>query len=220
MFHVRYSCEKTNATTRFKNACCIEDTGGSCALTTVHMRTIDDITKEQRTKRGIALLVALFWFWVSTLPLPVSEQKRVDHNNGGVSVNDAQRQKIIQLRQAGQSFAQIADKVCLPKSTVKSFCYRHTASADDVKQEPRSTVCPQCGKPLPERRFKPRRFCSDECRAKYWAVHGDQIVRRSAVDMTCPVCHRHFHDYAQRHRKYCSHACYIAARYHGGIPHD
>lgn len=43
------------------------------------MRTIDDITKEQRTKRGIALLVALFWFWVSTLPLPVSEQKRVDH---------------------------------------------------------------------------------------------------------------------------------------------
>ena len=112
-------------------------------MTIVHMRTIDDITKEQRTKRGIALLVALFWFWVSTLPLPVSEQKRVDHNNGGVSVNDAQRQKIIQLRQAGQSFAQIADKVCLPKSTVKSFCYRHTASADDVKQEPRSTVCPQ-----------------------------------------------------------------------------
>ena len=158
-------------------------------MTTVHMRTIDDITKEQRTKRGIALLVALFWFWVSTLPLPVSEQKRVDHNNGGVSVNDAQRQKIIQLRQAGQSFAQIADKVCLPKSTVKSFCYRHTASADDVKQEPRSTFCPQCGK-------------------------------RSAVDMTCPVCHRHFHDYAQRHRKYCNHACYIAARYHGGIPHD
>ena len=47
-------------------------------------------------------------------------------------MNDAQRQKIIQLRQAGQSFAQIADKVCLPKSTVKSFCYRHTASADDV----------------------------------------------------------------------------------------
>ena len=103
-------------------------------------------------------------------------------------MNDAQRQKIIQLRQAGQSFAQIADKVCLPKSTVKSFCYRHTASADDVKQEPRSTFCPQCGKPLPNRRFKPRRFCSDECRAKYWAAHGDQIVRRSAVDMTCPVC--------------------------------
>lgn len=178
------------------------------------------LRKSNEQSADLLCSLLFFWFWVSTLPLPVSEQKRVDHNNGGVSVNDAQRQKIIQLRQAGQSFAQIADKVCLPKSTVKSFCYRHTASADDVKQEPRSTVCPQCGKPLPNRRFKPRRFCSDECRAKYWAVHGDQIVRRSAVDMTCPVCHRHFHDYAQRHRKYCSHACYIAARYHGGIPHD
>ncbi len=164
----------------------------------------------------MAALLTAFCFWMSIFVLSLSEQESVNHNAGGVPVNDMQRQQILRLRQAGRSFAQIADEVHLSKSTVKSFCYRHHDAAPKAEPAPSSPVCPQCGQPLPSAPFRPRRFCTDACRAKYWMEHSDQINRRSAVKTTCPVCHRSFVDYAQRHRKYCSHACYIAARYHGG----
>jgi hypothetical protein len=37
--------------------------------------------------------------------------------------------------------------------------------------------------------------------------------------MVCQHCGKPFTDYANRHRKYCSHPCYIAARY-GGDQHE
>lgn len=124
-------------------------------------------------------------------------------------MTDAQKREILALKKNGVKYAEIAARLCLPLTTVKSFCYRHG-------EVPAMPVCPQCGKEIVESKFKPRRFCSDTCRVEYWMEHSDQINRQSAVESTCPVCQKIFRDYAQRHRKYCSHTCYIAARYYEG----
>ncbi len=135
-------------------------------------------------------------------------------------MNVIQQQTIQSLRQSGYSFSQIAAQVGLSKSTVKSFCYRqHTDSVSTVPVSKVAT-CPQCGKPIPTSTHKQRRFCSDTCRAQYWTTHPDEISRKSAIESVCPVCHHLFTDYAQRKRKYCSHACYIANRYYGGKRDD
>ena len=124
------------------------------------------------------------------------------------------------LRQAGYSFGQIAKELNMPRSTVKSWCYRDTADAPEYEHTPPAKRCPQCGKEMPPSRYRPRRFCSDVCRAAYWASHGEQINRRSAVSVVCQVCHKTFQDYTKHRRKYCCHACYIAARYYGGQRND
>lgn len=124
------------------------------------------------------------------------------------------------LRQAGYSFGQIAKKLNIPISTVKSWCYRATEDTLVHEQMPSAKCCPQCGKKLPPSKYRPRRFCSDACRTAYWAAHAEQINRRSAVSVVCPVCHKTFQDYTKHRRWYCCHACYIADRYYGGQRND
>ncbi len=130
------------------------------------------------------------------------------------------RKQALCLRQAGYSFSQIAKELNIPRSTVKSWCYRNAENVLEHEHIPPVKRCPQCGKELPPSKYRPRRFCSDECRVTYWTTHGEQINRQSAVSTVCPVCHKTFQDYAKHHRKYCCHACYIADRYYGGQHND
>lgn len=74
--------------------------------------------------------------------------------------------------------------------------------------------CPNCGKGIEGNRNhlklgRPRKFCSDECRQKYWKEHPKVEVWDSYEKKICPVCGEPF--YAQhenkRERKYCSRAC-------------
>lgn len=94
-----------------------------------------------------------------------------------------------------------------------------TESADSaepsVTPPAAGSTCPQCGRPLPTSKFRPRRFCSDECRRKYWATHTAEGKHRAMTTCTCQYCGGEFTDYAQRGRKYCSHSCYVAARFGG-----
>ena len=126
-------------------------------------------------------------------------------------MNSHQKEMIDSYRRSGASFTQIAERMQLPISTVKSYCYRNTDKAIAEKTASKN-ICLQCGKTLPSSRFRPRRFCCDACRYHYWEQHKN---RKTAISLTCAHCGRSFSDYAQRSRKYCSHACYIAARYGG-----
>ena len=46
-----------------------------------------------------------------------------------------------------------------------------------------------------------------------------ELVKRKAVyTFTCPACGKEFTVYGNSHRKFCSHACYIAYRF-GGVRH-
>ena len=135
------------------------------------------------------------------------------HHTEVQTMTNEQKHEILLMKKKGAKYTEIAAKLGLPLTTVKSYCYRHS-------EEISLPRCPQCGKEIQQAKFKPRRFCSDACRAQYWREHAGDIVRSSAVSMQCPVCRSIFADYPYRHRKYCSHACYITARYHGGRHYD
>ena len=128
-----------------------------------------------------------------------------------------QKHLIDQYRQSGMKYSEIARTIGLPETTVKSYCYRNPISVPAPKSN--EPICPQCGKPIVSGKYRPRRFCSDACRNKYWLAHHDAAACPTAVKATCQHCRKPFTDYANRHRKYCSHPCYIAARY-GGDQHE
>ena len=116
-----------------------------------------------------------------------------------------------------RAYSEIARTIGLPETTVKSYCYRNPVT--NPQPIPTGTVCPQCGKPIVSGKFRPRRFCSDACRNKYWLTHHEAAASRAGKKVICQHCGKPFTDYANRHRKYCSHPCYIAARY-GGDQHE
>lgn len=128
-------------------------------------------------------------------------------------MTDTERNEIQRLRQSGMGYVKIAQQLNLSANTVKSFCQRNPLSESPAMPG----ICPQCGTPLPSGDgCRSRRFCSPECRTRYWAEHQAQISRKTAVASVCAACGKVFSDYAGKGRKYCSHACYIIGRYKGG----
>lgn len=125
------------------------------------------------------------------------------------------KERIIDLRANGMKYAAIARLLDILVTTIKSFAYRHQKKIDAAYEAKRGKRCPHCGKLIPAAKYRPRRYCSDECRQKYWATHQSEIHHPNWVDLTRSVCQKTFQDYPKRGRKYCSHACYITARYGG-----
>ena len=82
-----------------------------------------------------------------------------------------------------------------------------------------TSVCEQCGKPIEQNTGRKRkRFCCDACRNKWWNAHLELVKRKAVYNYTCPACGKKFTVYGNSHRKFCSHACYIAYRF-GGVRH-
>ena len=82
-------------------------------------------------------------------------------------------------------------------------------------------VCRNCGRPLPQYpKRKQRKFCSEACRRAWWKLHPELIHKAAFYPATCAHCGQEFQSYGNRKRKYCSHACYIAARFQKGGTHD
>lgn len=78
-------------------------------------------------------------------------------------------------------------------------------------------VCECCGnsiKQIPKQ--KKKRFCSDECRNKWWNSHLDLVKRKAVYKYKCPNCGKEFEVYGNGHRKFCCHDCYVAYRFKGG----
>lgn len=133
-----------------------------------------------------------------------------------------EKNSIAQMRRDGYSYSQIARELGINENTVKTFCRRNglTGAAmqapepvlPDIVEKP----CLQCGKPViqyPGR--KEKKFCSDACRNKWWNSHMGQVRRKAMCEYTCPTCGGTFFAYGNRNRKYCSHGCYIEARFGG-----
>ena len=120
---------------------------------------------------------------------------------------------IAQYREQGMGYTAIAGALGLPKNTVKSFCQRNGIKPVGKTVVLEKDNCRQCGSVLehtPGR--KKKQFCSDACRMHWW--HDHREMSKTARGAKCAACGREF--ITDRAQKYCSHACYISARF-GGI---
>ncbi|MCD7750995.1 MAG: RNA polymerase subunit sigma-70 [Lachnospiraceae bacterium] len=129
-------------------------------------------------------------------------------------MTEEQKKKIDTMRGNGIGYGKIAEYTGLSKDSVKSYCRRRNLTGSHAPQGP---VCEECGKAIiqPEGRKK-KRFCSDQCRSKWWNAHLDRVNKKAYYDFICAYCHKPFTVYGNDHRKYCSHECYINDRFGGG----
>lgn len=132
-------------------------------------------------------------------------------------MTDNQKQSIRQMRGSGFGYKRISQELDLPLGTVKSFCRRENITAAEPTMY-NENQCRQCGKPLIQKsKVKRRKFCSDDCRVRWWTEHpcsknGDTKSTHTAACENCGVT---FSAYGNAPRKYCSHSCYAAARFRG-----
>ncbi len=144
------------------------------------------------------------------------ENKRCSKECGVMT--DKQKSEIIRMRELGASFARIAEVTGVSRNTIKSFCRRQNVTThtqtENVSDELHGK---QCGKPLhrvPGRKMP--KFCSTACRTKWWNAHPEEVNRKAVYSFTCSYCKKPFTAYGNKSRKYCSHECYMAARFGKG----
>ena len=131
-------------------------------------------------------------------------------------MNIEQKSKIVSLRKEGYGYTKIAQALGLSKNTVKSYCKRHNLPIPNGDPDTKLDCCLECGKTVtqvPGR--KKKKFCSDECRHKWWNARPEKIIRKAVYPYICARCGKEFTAYGNSHRKYCCHACYIADRFKG-----
>ena len=134
-----------------------------------------------------------------------------------------QKEEIQKLRDSGYGYATIADALGLTKNQVSAFCRREGLAGSVANGRgvlPDTNCCRCCGKRLAQTPGKKNaKFCSTSCRTRWWNAHLDLVKRRAVYEYTCAGCGRPFSAYGNSHRKYCSHECYIHARFKGGGTH-
>lgn len=140
-------------------------------------------------------------------------------------MTDGQKQQIIRLRAAGDGYGRIAQKVGISVNTVKSFCRRNKTEEAPLEQSAEftgeTTYCENCGKEIRQiAKQKKKRFCCDKCRNAWWNRHLDLVKRKAIYDFKCPHCGKEFQTYGDKRRKYCSHECFLAERFKGGVAHE
>ena len=124
-------------------------------------------------------------------------------------MTDMQKEKIRYLRCEGLGYKAIASRLDVSENTVKGFCRREGLNGDISHL---ISVCRHCGGAL-KQSTKPKKFCSDKCRRAWWKEHPFLSERRAYYSLTCAHCGKAFESYGNKNRKYCDHACYIAARF-------
>ena len=130
-------------------------------------------------------------------------------------MTNEQKAKIIDMRKEGDAYLLISQKTGLSVNTVSSYCRRNGLCKESVEK---AKNCKQCGKPIKRiQKRKPRKFCSNRCRIKWWNSHPDSVNRKAVYHFTCAYCGQPFSAYGNSNRKYCSHACYIADRFQKDI---
>ncbi len=123
-------------------------------------------------------------------------------------MTEQQRNTIFTLRASGAAMSEIAEAVCLPVGTVKSFCSRCKAPRTETSAE---IHCSYCGAPVIQRSGTAvRHFCDRHCYNKWWHSHNER--GRTVYHKQCLHCGRPFDALSKKAQRYCSAACYQAAR--------
>lgn len=119
-----------------------------------------------------------------------------------------EKKRMVELKESGMGYKRIAACTGLPIGTVKSFFLRHQHTPqDDIPR------CLQCGEPITAGSVRrEKKFCSDQCRMRWWAAHPELMNRKTGINMICPQCGKTFIVYGKKKRVYCSRLCYSLGR--------
>ena len=120
-------------------------------------------------------------------------------------MTDEQKSRILQLHAMGMGYAAIGKEMGMKRDTIKSFISRN-------KNALPTTRCDFCGRKIVQiPKQKPKRFCSDQCRMRWWSSHQEKINRKAYHTFTCNYCGKEFTVYGKKDAKYCSVECYGTA---------
>ena len=106
-------------------------------------------------------------------------------------MNQDEKARIIELREEGLSYTEIAKRMDISKNTIKSFC-RRNGITETKKDKGDLGVCEFCRKPI-----------------------SQPVDRKASYESVCRYCDKTFFPYGNKNRKYCSHQCYINDRFGG-----
>lgn len=128
-------------------------------------------------------------------------------------IDPIQKEAILKLNQHGLAVSTIARILGLEPSSVRSHLAR------SHQQKPRTPAiadgrwCRWCARPLTAASTgRPRSFCCSEHRRTWWNAHPEAKNRHATYTFTCAGCGTTFTAYGNKHRRYCSHSCYVAHR--------
>ena len=134
-------------------------------------------------------------------------------------MTENQMLQITEMRNNGLGYSTIATEIGITKDCVRSYCRTHgltgKRSSTHVRKNIGKDYCKACGIFLEQTAGKRKKqFCSDGCRMDWWNAHPDQVNRKAYYTFTCAQCRVKFTAYGNAKRSYCSHDCYIKARFH------
>ena len=127
------------------------------------------------------------------------------------------------MRVDGHGYKVIAKTINSTRDRVRGYCVNHNlngfgdAVAGNIAlMKDEKLICAFCHTPITQKEIgRVRRFCSEECRRKWWNENHDKRIKKDTAiyRYTCPHCGEEFSSYGNKNRKYCSHNCYIKARF-------
>ena len=138
-------------------------------------------------------------------------------------MTEYQANQIREMREQGIGYRSIGLTIGLSRDVVRNFCktrglagFGSVLTKNIQEQVMLGKACLYCGKEISQPKTgRPKKFCSDYCRRTWWRGHPERIQKRDSAlyTMTCTRCGRSFLSYGNKTRKYCSHECYIKARF-------
>lgn len=120
-----------------------------------------------------------------------------------------QKVRILELRNQGKGYGEIAKELNMDKSTVHKFIIRNVNND--------SSICKYCGnKIIQNKSYKRRVFCSKTCRENWWNRNRDKLKSKDKYKFKCQGCGLEFISFKHVNQKYCSRQCYFENRFKGG----
>ena len=136
-------------------------------------------------------------------------------------MTDFEAAQVKEMRLKGMGYRAIADALGLSRDIVRNHCKAKgmggyvAATVKNLKErEVQNGICLCCGKETAQAGTgRPRKFCSEKCRRQWWKAHPEAGNQKAVYTQVCARCGKEFTAYGNSHRKYCSHDCYIKARF-------